>query len=120
MKMLQVYTNFIEDMERLTDAEKGRLFVAMLQYAADEAEPDLSGNEGILWPSVRKDLDAQWASYRKRCEQNKENIAKRYESYPETTNRNKNKNKNKNKNTFSLERERENTTDEIKRLLDAM
>ena len=34
MKYLKVYTDFAEAMEALSDAERGRLFMSMLQYAS--------------------------------------------------------------------------------------
>ena len=121
MKMLQVYTDFIEDLEPLTDEEVGRLFRAMLQYAADEVEPMLTGNERITWATARKHLKAQWSEYRKMCERNRENITRRYESVREDTSRNKNKNKNntrtKQEQYISIERENLET---IKQLTEAM
>ncbi len=70
MKKLIVWTNFDEAMEDLSWAERGRLFTAMLQYAADDSkQPDvISGNERFLWKVQRQSIDAQWESYRKQCD----------------------------------------------------
>jgi len=69
MKKLIVWTDFEEVMEDLSWAERGRLFTAMLRYAADDTkQPDvISGNERFLWKSQKQNIDAQWASYRKQC-----------------------------------------------------
>lgn len=70
MKKLIIWTNFDEAMEDLSWAERGRLFTAMLQYAADDSkQPDvISGNEKFLWRVQRQSIDAQWESYRKQCD----------------------------------------------------
>lgn len=69
MKKLIVFTDFEEVMEDLSWAERGRLFTAMLRYAADDTkQPDvISGNERFLWKAQKKSIDAQWASYRRIC-----------------------------------------------------
>lgn len=56
MEYLKVWTSFRELMEPLTDAEKGRLFVAMLEYAELGIEPQLSGNERYVWPIARQGI----------------------------------------------------------------
>lgn len=43
--------------ETLSDAEVGRLVRAMLDYEIDEAAPEFSGSERILWPVMRRNLD---------------------------------------------------------------
>ena len=80
MKYLKVFTDFTIDMESLNDAERGRLFVAMLEYAAEGTSPSLPGNERFLWGSAKKMIDAQQKAYEHRCEINKSNITNRYES----------------------------------------
>jgi len=88
MKYLKVFTDFVIDMAELDDAERGRLFTAMLMYA-DTGEPQtLTGNERFLWRTAMKCIDAQRESYDKRCEVNKKNITSRYESLRTATNRN--------------------------------
>ena len=73
MKYLKVFTDFTIDMESLNDAERGRLFVAMLEYAAEGASPNLPGNERFLWGSAKKMIDAQQKAYEHRCEINRQN-----------------------------------------------
>ena len=132
MKTLQVYTDFVEDLEPLTDEEVGRLFRAMLIYAADDSNvPQLNGNERFTWATAKKTLNRQWKEYREMCERNKENISKRYDSLrldttgydsirdDTTCNKKRQRQKEKNKKQ-SLYIDNEPNTDDIKRLLEAM
>jgi hypothetical protein len=64
MKYLKVFTDFAEKMELYGDAERGRLFTAMLKYAETGIEPELKGNERFLWATARADIDRQAASYK--------------------------------------------------------
>lgn len=64
MKYLKVFTDFAEKMELYGDAERGRLFTAMLKYAETGVEPELKGNERFLWATARADIDRQAASYK--------------------------------------------------------
>ena len=56
MEYLKVWTSFRELLEPLTDAERGRLFVAMLEYAESGIEPGLSGSERYVWPAARQNI----------------------------------------------------------------
>ena len=87
MKYLKVFTNFMLDMEPLSFDERGRLFTAMLMYAENGAEPGLIGNERFLWGTAKKQIDAQSDSYKKLCDMNKRNRAKRDEPLPSVTDR---------------------------------
>ena len=97
MKYLKVFTDFAVKMKLLSDAERGRLFTAMLEYAESGAEPDLRGNERFLWEAAKSDIDRQAESYNKRCEVNKTIATNRYESSRIVTNRAKTKKKTKTK-----------------------
>ena len=48
MKYLKVFTDFAGKMDLLGDAERGRLFTEMLEYASTGTEPELKGNEKFL------------------------------------------------------------------------
>lgn len=72
MEYLKVWTSFRELLEPLTDAERGRLFVAMLEYAESGTEPQLSGNERYVWPSARQSIN----NTRDKSEQMKANGSK--------------------------------------------
>lgn len=88
MKYLKVFVDFADKIELLGDAERGRLFTAMLEYASSGAEPDLRGNERFIWPTAKSEIDRQSESYKARCETNRKNITSRYESLRIATNRN--------------------------------
>jgi hypothetical protein len=57
MDYLKVYTRFRKDISALSDAEKGRLFDAMLKYAEDGTAPQLTGSERIMWPVAEQNID---------------------------------------------------------------
>ncbi|MDO4493349.1 MAG: DUF6291 domain-containing protein [Clostridia bacterium] len=59
MTYLKVFTDFAETIACLTDEEAGRLFRAMLGYAATGAEAELSGNERYLWVASRQAIDRE-------------------------------------------------------------
>lgn len=72
MKYLKVFTDFATAIEPLSDAEKGRLFTAMLEYAETGTEPRFSGNERFLWPTAKSHIDREAAF----CEKQRTNAAK--------------------------------------------
>jgi hypothetical protein len=73
MKYLKVFTDFVADMKELGEAERGRLFTAMLEYAETGEEPALRGNERFVWGTAKKNIDNQRDSYDRRCEINRAN-----------------------------------------------
>ena len=54
---IRVFTDYLEAMEPLGDAEKGRLFTSLLTYARTGAVPQLSGNERFIFPMMRAQID---------------------------------------------------------------
>lgn len=67
------YHSYLEIMEELTDAEKGRLFTACLLYSKTGEAPELSGNERYLFPAFRSQIDRDNAEYAKKCATNRKN-----------------------------------------------
>ena len=65
MEYLKVFTDFAEVIETLGEAERGRLFTAMLKYAGQGAEPDLRGNERFVWPIAKQNIDRTVAEHEK-------------------------------------------------------
>ena len=58
MEYLKVWTSFRQIISPLTDAEKGRLFDAMLAYAETDQDPEnFIGNERFLWLVAKQDID---------------------------------------------------------------
>ena len=68
MKYLKVFTDFASSLAPLSDAECGRLFKAMLEYAMSGQEPDLRGNERFVWPSAKASIDRDQKTYDRKAE----------------------------------------------------
>ena len=68
MEYLKIFTDFTRSIEPLDDAERGRLFSAMLAYAESGEIPDLPGNERFLWPTARLHIDREAAVIAKKRE----------------------------------------------------
>ena len=102
---VKAYFDWIEQTAALTDAERGRLFIAILEYARSGLEPKLGGREGILFPVFRIAIDrdnqksktyAQNGSVggnskKANCSKSKQNVANCSKNY------NKDKDKDKDK-----------------------
>ena len=54
---VKAYYDWIEQTAALSDAERGRLFIAILEYARSGLEPKLDGRESILFPVFRATID---------------------------------------------------------------
>ena len=54
---VKAYYDWIEQTAALEDAERGRLFVAILEYARSGTFPELSGREAVLFPVFRAIID---------------------------------------------------------------
>lgn len=72
MKYLKVFTDFADAMEELGDAERGRLFTAMLKYAETGAAPDFRGNERFIWPVAKLQIDRTVEEYSRTVEARRE------------------------------------------------
>lgn len=57
MEYLKIWTSFAEIIEPLNDAERGRLFTAMLIYAERGELPEFKGNERYIWPMAKQAID---------------------------------------------------------------
>ena len=63
MKYIKLFYDWIESTCTLADDEKGRLIDAMVHYARDGVEPQLSGNERFIFPVFRLQLDRDMEGY---------------------------------------------------------
>ena len=72
------YHSYRAWMEMLSDAEKGRLFDALLAYSESGEQPSLGGREAALFPAMKWNIDRDKKAYEERCETNRENITKRW------------------------------------------
>ena len=72
------YHSYLEAMEPLTDAERGRLFVACLEYSKSGTTRHLSGNERFLFPMMRAQIDRDNETYKNKCKKQSDNVSKRW------------------------------------------
>lgn len=63
MKVLKIYTDLLDTLEDLGDAERGRLFTAMLKYSLTGEIVKLGGNERFIWAVVKQNIDRQKSKY---------------------------------------------------------
>ena len=68
-----LYHSYLDAIEALGDAERGRLMTAMLEYSLRGAAGDLSGNEKYIWPLVKAQIDRDAHQYKEKCEANASN-----------------------------------------------
>ena len=74
-RYVKFFYDWIEQTAALSDAERGRLFIAILEYARSGLDPKLDGREGILFPVFRGVIDRDGQKSRT----NTDNIKKRWE-----------------------------------------
>lgn len=74
MTYLKVWVSLKDALEPFSDAEKGRLFDAMLTYADSGEEPHFTGNERFIWAMVRQNIDMT----RNESEKNRRNVRNRW------------------------------------------
>lgn len=86
MKYLKVWTDLRHNLKPFSDAEIGRLFIAMMEYAECGTVPDLRGNERYIWETAKAEIDRQRDAYQKKCEVNRINGASRTQSHPVAAN----------------------------------
>lgn len=62
MTYIKLFVDYLDAIEPLGDAERGRLFTALLQYARTGEAPQLNGNERFLFPMMRAQIDRDEAA----------------------------------------------------------
>ena len=67
------YHSYLEAIEPLNDAERGRLFTACLLYSMTGEVPELRGNERFVFSGIRSQMDRDFRQYESRCETNRRN-----------------------------------------------
>lgn len=73
-----LYHSYLTSIEPLNDAERGRLFTALLEYSSTGAAQELRGNERILFPTMKEQIDRDAAKYEARCAANRDNVRIRW------------------------------------------
>ena len=102
---ISLYYSYREQLEILPDDERGRLLIALLDYAQNGTIPDLSGASRMAFAFIRAQIDRDSEKYEARCAKNRENIRKRwnpddtdeYAGIPSYTKRTKEKEREKEK-----------------------
>ena len=79
-----LYHSYLDAIQALSDAERGRLFTAMLEYSITGAAGHLGGNERFLFPMVKAQIDRDRENYETKCRKNREN-GKKGANAPERT-----------------------------------
>lgn len=57
MPYIKVFVDYLDAIEPLGDAERGRLFTSLLEYARSGEVPQLGGNERFIFPMMRAQID---------------------------------------------------------------
>ena len=65
-----LYFGYRDTFAPFTDAERGRIMMAMIDYASTGEIPSFEGNERFIWPTIQSQIDRDIAAYEKRCEKN--------------------------------------------------
>ena len=60
---IMLYFDILEPIRMLSDEDKGRLLVAMLEYGRDGVVPKLDGSLGIVWSFVYPLIDKDGQRY---------------------------------------------------------
>ena len=74
------YHSYLEAMEELNDAEKGRLFTACLKYSMTGEAQQLSGNERFVFPAFRAQIDRDNQRYEDKCKTRSASAKKRWDA----------------------------------------
>ena len=69
----KVFHSYLKSIEPLDDAERGRLFTAMLEYSITGEVPELTGNERFIFPTMQANIDREAENYRNTVERNRKN-----------------------------------------------
>lgn len=62
MIYVKLFLDYLDAIEPLSDAERGRLFTALLEYAKTGATGHISGNERYIFPMMRSQIDRDKAA----------------------------------------------------------
>lgn len=91
------YHSMLGAMRKLSDAECGRLFRALLAYSSGEQPDNLQGREELLFDVFSQQIDRDSEKYTSKCETNKANgsVRKRSEANGSVRTQDKEKEKDK-------------------------
>lgn len=75
---IKLFFSYRTDLSALNSSEIGNLLMGALDYAENHTEPIFSGNEKIIWPMIRGQIDRDQKSYEAISQKRKEAINARY------------------------------------------
>ncbi len=77
-EFFNAYHSYLKSIEPYNDAERGRLFTALLVYSSTGEVPELRGNERFLFPTMKEQIDRDCKAYAKKCEKQSQNARMRW------------------------------------------
>lgn len=77
---ISLYYSYREQLEMLPDDERGRLIIALLDYAENGTIPTFDGAAKMAFSFIRAQIDRDSGKYAARCQKNRENAIKRWNS----------------------------------------
>jgi hypothetical protein len=112
-----LYSRYLLTLNPFTDAERGRIMMAMLTYSTSGEVPEFEGNERFIWPTIQAQIDRDAEAYQEKCTKNRVNGAKggrpsknqtvnpeteRFSEKPKKANTKTNRNRNTNTKSISI------------------
>lgn len=91
------YHSMLGAMRKLSDAECGRLFRALLMYSSGEEPNNLQGREELLFDVFSQQIDRDDEKYKTKCESNRANASVRKRSQAIASDGSQDKEKDKDK-----------------------
>ena len=76
LESFNAYHSYLNAIDPLTDAERGRLFTACLIYSKTGEVPDLRGNERFIFPQIKWQIDRDKENYANFCKKQSQNGSK--------------------------------------------
>ena len=75
---LSLYYSYREQLALLSDEERGRLVLHLIDYANAGVIPELDGAAKMAFAFIKSQIDRDSEQYESRCQKNRENISKRW------------------------------------------
>jgi len=88
-KAVQLYLDYIDNFEFLTDEQTGKLIKAILKYANDGIMPELDQVLMVAFMPIKKQMAKDFEKYAKKCETNTVNGRKGGRKKPKETQNNR-------------------------------
>ena len=76
MTYVCLYLDYRNQLAPLSDGARGKLVMAMLNYAATGQVPELTGPAKYVWPAFQGQIDRDFSRYQEMCRTNRRNGSK--------------------------------------------